>query len=198
MSEGSCDTEDWSIDAENSALHHRNITFLKHIQTKKKVIFIPQYYCFYWIFDQIKAALLSIRIFLQIVLTPNSWMVVYVFLTVWQGTFCGFKLLVEVRLVCRCRWSTQSWRSCWLLQITCIRSIIFPAHTHIITDQAYVFSISSSNNIWHEGNWVGNSPDISKAFFVVSLSSVLFTVIPVRGSFPYVRQSTNQRILERY
>ncbi len=25
ISEGSCDTEDWSNDAENSALHHRNI-----------------------------------------------------------------------------------------------------------------------------------------------------------------------------
>ncbi len=24
ISEGSCDTEDWSKDAENSALHHRN------------------------------------------------------------------------------------------------------------------------------------------------------------------------------
>ncbi len=24
ISEGSCDTEDWSTDAENSALHHRN------------------------------------------------------------------------------------------------------------------------------------------------------------------------------
>ncbi len=24
ISEGSCDTEDWSNDAENSALHHRN------------------------------------------------------------------------------------------------------------------------------------------------------------------------------
>ncbi len=26
ISEGSCDTEDWSNDAENSALHHRNKT----------------------------------------------------------------------------------------------------------------------------------------------------------------------------
>ncbi len=25
ISEGSCDTEDWSNDAENSALHHKNI-----------------------------------------------------------------------------------------------------------------------------------------------------------------------------
>ncbi len=28
ISEGSCDTEDWSDDAENSALHDRNILFL--------------------------------------------------------------------------------------------------------------------------------------------------------------------------
>ncbi len=29
ISEGSCDTEDWSNDAENSALHHRNKLHLK-------------------------------------------------------------------------------------------------------------------------------------------------------------------------
>ncbi len=176
---------------ENSVLHYRNITFL-NISKYKIVIFISQYDCFYWIFDQINAALLSKRIFLQIVLIANSWLVVYVFLTVWQGTFCAFKLLVEVRLVCRCRWSTQSWRSCWLLQITWMRSIMFPAHTYIITAQAFVLSIYSNNTFWHEGNWVGNSPDISKEFLVASLSSVLFTVIPVRGSFPCVSESTNQ------
>ncbi len=43
ISEGSCDTEDWSNDAENTALHHRN-------------------YC---IFDQINAALESIKAFFQ-------------------------------------------------------------------------------------------------------------------------------------
>ncbi len=32
ISEGSCDTEDWSNDAENSALHHRNNYILKYIQ----------------------------------------------------------------------------------------------------------------------------------------------------------------------
>ncbi len=32
ISEGSCDTEDWSNDAENSALHHRNKYILKYIQ----------------------------------------------------------------------------------------------------------------------------------------------------------------------
>ncbi len=29
ISEGSCDTEDWSNDAENSALHHRNKLYSK-------------------------------------------------------------------------------------------------------------------------------------------------------------------------
>ncbi len=29
ISEGSCDTEDWSNDAENSALHHMNKTLKK-------------------------------------------------------------------------------------------------------------------------------------------------------------------------
>ncbi len=33
VSEGSCDTEDWSNDAENSALHHRNkLYILKYIK----------------------------------------------------------------------------------------------------------------------------------------------------------------------
>ncbi len=34
ISEGSCDTEDWSNDAENSALHHRNTVnyILKYIK----------------------------------------------------------------------------------------------------------------------------------------------------------------------
>ncbi len=31
ISEGSCDTDDWSNDAENSALHHRNKLHLKYI-----------------------------------------------------------------------------------------------------------------------------------------------------------------------
>ncbi len=30
--EGQCDTEDWSNDAENSALHHRINTILKYIK----------------------------------------------------------------------------------------------------------------------------------------------------------------------
>jgi len=53
VSKGSCDTEDWSNDAENSALHHRN-----------KLNFAPPlYYMFYSIFDQINAYLVSIRDF---------------------------------------------------------------------------------------------------------------------------------------
>ncbi len=31
ISEGSCDTEDWSNDAVNSALHHRNKYIFKYI-----------------------------------------------------------------------------------------------------------------------------------------------------------------------
>ncbi len=30
ISEGSCDTEDWRNDAENSALHHRNKIYFKY------------------------------------------------------------------------------------------------------------------------------------------------------------------------
>jgi len=36
ISEGSCDTEDWSNDAENSALHHRNkLNFKIHLKRKQ-------------------------------------------------------------------------------------------------------------------------------------------------------------------
>jgi len=53
ISEGA---RDWSNDAENSALHHRNKLHLN----KKTVILncnnISQYYCFYCIFDLINAA----------------------------------------------------------------------------------------------------------------------------------------------
>ncbi len=36
ISEGSCDTEDWSNDAENSALHHRNkLHFKIYIEIEK-------------------------------------------------------------------------------------------------------------------------------------------------------------------
>ncbi len=36
ISEGSCDTEDWSNDAENSALHHRNKLHFKIYSDKKQ------------------------------------------------------------------------------------------------------------------------------------------------------------------
>ncbi len=43
ISEGSCDTEDWSNDAENSAAHHRNKVHLKIYsnltKTKRKMLF---------------------------------------------------------------------------------------------------------------------------------------------------------------
>ncbi len=49
ISEGSCDAEDCSNDAENSALHHRNKLNLLAIYQNKNFYF--QYYCFYWIFE---------------------------------------------------------------------------------------------------------------------------------------------------
>ncbi len=33
ISEGSCDTEDWSNDAENTALHHRNKLYFNVYKT---------------------------------------------------------------------------------------------------------------------------------------------------------------------
>jgi len=54
ISEGSCDTEDWSNDAENSALIY--IFYNDHSDFK----LFSQYYC---IFDQINAALVQIRDF---------------------------------------------------------------------------------------------------------------------------------------
>ncbi len=39
ISEGSCDTGDWSDDAENSALHHRNKLHFK-VYSNRKSIFL--------------------------------------------------------------------------------------------------------------------------------------------------------------
>ncbi len=39
ISEGSCDTEDWSNDAENSALHHRNKWHFFFIYSNKNLLF---------------------------------------------------------------------------------------------------------------------------------------------------------------
>ncbi len=37
ISEGSCDTEDWSNDAENSAAHHRIKLYLKKYYNRKQL-----------------------------------------------------------------------------------------------------------------------------------------------------------------
>ncbi len=76
ISEGSCDTEDWSNDAENSAAHQRNKLHFTIYEIKDSLncnVF-SQYYCSYCIFDQINAALVSIRGLLKaktILPTPN-------------------------------------------------------------------------------------------------------------------------------
>ncbi len=62
ISEGSCDTEDWSNDAENSALHHRNKIHFKIYSNRKQlfeivIIFHNITICF----DQTNATLVSIR-----------------------------------------------------------------------------------------------------------------------------------------
>jgi len=49
ISEGSCDTETWSNDAENSVYHVGINHILKCIQIENgyfKLIYISQYYCF--------------------------------------------------------------------------------------------------------------------------------------------------------
>ncbi len=60
ISEESCDTEDWNIDAENSANLCNKC--LKYIQIETVIVIcnnISQLYCFYSIFDQINAALVN-------------------------------------------------------------------------------------------------------------------------------------------
>ncbi len=68
ISEGSCDTEDWSNDAENSDLItaiNYILTFI-HIETAiLNCNNISHYYCFYCRFHQINAALISRRDFSQ-------------------------------------------------------------------------------------------------------------------------------------
>ncbi len=49
ISEESCDTEDWSNDAENPVLHNRNQLYFKIYQNKKVILNwgnILQYCCF--------------------------------------------------------------------------------------------------------------------------------------------------------
>ncbi len=54
ISEGSCDTEDWSNDAENSVLYHRNKLHIYSNRLKQlfKINNISQYYYFYCIFSK--------------------------------------------------------------------------------------------------------------------------------------------------
>ncbi len=56
ISEGSCDTEDWSNDAEISVLHHRNKLNVITYSSKKYFTILV----FYGIFDQTNAAYVSI------------------------------------------------------------------------------------------------------------------------------------------
>ncbi len=63
ISEGLCDTEDWSNDAENSALHHRNKLHFK-IYSNRNLFFLnwnnmSRFYC---IFDQTNPGLMSLRL----------------------------------------------------------------------------------------------------------------------------------------
>jgi len=44
ISEGSCDTEDWRIDAKNLALHHRSSELHIQIYLNRKQLYINCYY----------------------------------------------------------------------------------------------------------------------------------------------------------
>ncbi len=62
ISEGSCDTEDWSNDAENSAL--TEINYILKCYNKKTGILncnIVKFYCFYCIFNQINAVFVNTK-----------------------------------------------------------------------------------------------------------------------------------------
>jgi len=69
ISEGSFDSKDWSFDAENSALHHKNKLHFKIYSKRKQfffqIVIFSQYYCFYCIFNQTNATLVSIRNFFK-------------------------------------------------------------------------------------------------------------------------------------
>ncbi len=79
ISEGSCDTEDWSNDAENSALPSQ-INILKYIQIENlfKIVIILQ---IYYILNGINAALMSIRTTALNCTAPKLSPAVYVGLT---------------------------------------------------------------------------------------------------------------------
>jgi len=67
ISEGSCDTEDWSNDAENSALITGINYVLLYIQIENCILNcnIIFQYCFYSIFVQLRAALVSRKDFFK-------------------------------------------------------------------------------------------------------------------------------------
>ncbi len=84
ISEGSCETEAWSNEAENSALHHMNKLHFKNIYKIKKTVIlnccnISHYYCFVFI-DQINGPLVCIKCVLKnikkILMIPIFWPVV--------------------------------------------------------------------------------------------------------------------------
>ncbi len=69
ISKRSCDTENWSNDEENSALHHRNnITFYNVLKLKtffNLIIFHDIAVFFFFFFSQINSALMSRRYLFQ-------------------------------------------------------------------------------------------------------------------------------------
>ncbi len=64
ISEGSCDTEDWSNDAENTALHLRNKLLFKIYSNINQFFKIVIIFCY--IFHQTNAALFTVVTSLQI------------------------------------------------------------------------------------------------------------------------------------
>ncbi len=78
ISEGSYDTEDWNIDAENSANLKSENKCLKYIQIETVIVIcnnISQLYCFYSIFDQINAALVNKKL-----LKKTYFLHIYIFI----------------------------------------------------------------------------------------------------------------------
>ncbi len=78
FSEGSCDSEDWSIDVENSTLITTINYILQYIQDSYLKLYCHNLYC---VFEQINSAFVSkkyiFKIHLKIAQTLNFWMVVY-------------------------------------------------------------------------------------------------------------------------
>ncbi len=128
ISEGSCDSENWSNDAGHSVLNHRNKLHFKIYSHRKKlfwiVIIFIQYYCFYCIFDQINIPLVSRRDFIQkhkkFWLAPNLWMIVYMKLWMLQTELhCN-----HVTLVCYVSLSSQKCLSYNFIQFCVKKSFI--------------------------------------------------------------------------